>query len=229
MPQQETPLIVTLDGPAGSGKSSVARALARRLGLAFLDTGAMYRAIAVRCLDTGIDIAADEPGAIAMAQRVSLRFDWSTDPPSLYADGQELSIRIRQPDAASAASQIAVFGPVRQVLVESQRRIGREHPRLVTEGRDQGSVVFPNAQVKFYLDAAPPVRARRRVKQMQQAGIEADEAKILAQIIERDQRDASRADGPLVCPQNAIRVDTSELTEDQVIDLLKHHVEQRMA
>ena len=228
MSNDSRPLIVTLDGPAGSGKSSVAQELAKRLGVAFLDTGAMYRALGVRCLDEGIDLEGDGAAATAMTRQVTLRFDWATDPPALYADGHDVTRRIRDADAATAASRIAVLGPVRQVLVEAQRAIGRRQRRLVTEGRDQGSVVFPDAQVKFYLDAAAPVRARRRVLQMRAAGIEADEQKLLAEIIERDRRDASRADGPLTCPADALRVDTSDLTQDQVVDLLERHVGQRM-
>ena len=227
MSNEDRPVIVTLDGPAGSGKSSVARALARRLGWAFLDTGAMYRAIAVCCRDAGIDLAG--AGASALARRVSLRFDWSTDPPALYADGRDVTQRIRDADVATAASRVAVLGPVRQVLVDAQRRIGWERRRLVTEGRDQGSVVFPDAQVKFYLDASPQIRAQRRLAQLRQAEVEADEQALLAEIGARDRRDATRTDGPLVCPADAIRVDTSDLTEAQVVDLLERHVRQKGA
>ena len=227
MSNADGPLIVTLDGPAGGGKSSVSRALAKRLGVSFLDTGAMYRAIAVRCIDEGVDMAADPAGVVELAKRTSLRFDWSTDPPDVYADDRNVTKRIRDTDASTAASRLGVFGPVRHVLVDAQRRIGRERKRLVSEGRDQGSVVFPGAQVKFYLDAVPSVRAARRVRQLAEAGIETDEQTVLAELIERDDRDASRADGPLVCPADAVRVDTSHLTEQEVIDLLERLVRER--
>ena len=227
MSNADEDLIVTLDGPAGGGKSSVSRALAKRLGVSFLDTGAMYRAIAVRCVDRGIDMAADPVGVVELAQRTSIRFDWSTDPPDVYADDVNVTSRIRDSDASAGASVLGALGPVRQVLVDAQRRIGRERKRLVSEGRDQGSVVFPGAQVKFYLDAAPAVRAARRARQLAEAGAEVDEQVVLADIIERDDRDASRADGPLVCPTDAVRVDTSDMTEQEVTDLLERLVRDR--
>jgi cytidylate kinase len=156
-----------------------------------------------------------------------LQFDWSQDPPRLLVNGRDVTDRLRDADVTSGASEIAVMGQVRQVLVEAQRRIGCEHPRLVTEGRDQGSVVFPGAQVKFYLDADPPVRARRRANQMRQAGKEADEQQILEAILIRDQRDRSRCDGPLVCADDALRVDTSDMTLDEVVDYLEQQVRSR--
>jgi cytidylate kinase len=118
---------------------------------------------------------------------------------------------------------------VRDELVRAQRRIGREHPNLVTEGRDQGSVVFPHATVKFYLDASPEVRARRRAEQLRAAGRQADEQKILHQIIHRDQRDVKRADGPLICPEDAIRIDTSGMTLQEVVNTLHHRATEVLA
>ena len=227
MDREDRPLVVTLDGPAGTGKSSVARALASRLGVAFLDTGAMYRAMAVRCLDEGIDPALDADAVAELAQRASLQFDWATDPPELYADGHNVTERIRDADASTAASQVAVFPPVRQALVDAQRRIGQERRQLVSEGRDQGSVVFPDADVKFYLDAVPWVRADRRLRQLRQAGKDVDEQEILDEIVERDSRDAGRTCGPLVCPDDAVRIDTSDLTEQEVVDLLERFVRER--
>jgi len=227
MSSQDRPLVVTLDGPAGTGKSSVARCLASRLAVAFLDTGAMYRAIGVRCLDQGIDPALDADAVVELAQRAALRFDWATDPPELYADGHNVTRRIRDADASTAASQVAVFPPVRQAMVDAQRRIGQEQGQLVSEGRDQGSVVFPDADVKFYLDAAAWVRARRRLRQLREAGIDVDEQTILDDIAERDDRDAGRDCGPLVCPDDALRIDTSDLTELDVVDLLERLVRER--
>lgn len=213
-------LIITLDGPAGSGKSSVARTLAQRLGLEFLDTGAMYRGLTARSLDTGVE--ADQ-----LAQTAEITFDWSADPPRLRVDGADVTDRLRDADVSGQVSQVAAMAAVRDVLVRSQKQIGIDHPRLVTEGRDQGSVVFPGAQVKFYLDASPPVRARRRAEQIRRAGREADEQAIMQAILQRDERDSTRPDGPLICPPDAIRVDTSDMTLDQVVDHLESLVRQR--
>jgi len=220
-------LIVTLDGPAGSGKSSVARMLAKRLGVDFLDTGAMYRGLTAVCVDNGIDPAADPDAAGKMAQRTELHFDWKTDPPRLYAGEQDLTPRLRDADVTGRVSQLAAIAAVRHVLVESQRRIGKDHPRLVTEGRDQGSVVFPNAQVKFYLDASAEVRARRRADQLREAGREADEQQILKEIQTRDHRDSHRTEAPLICPEDAIHLDTSDMTLDQVVQWLEEQVAKR--
>ncbi|MEO0475707.1 MAG: (d)CMP kinase, partial [Planctomycetota bacterium] len=157
-------LIVTIDGPAGSGKSTLARQLAARLGLDFLDTGAMYRGVAAKAIERGIDIPNEPYYVTELARNCPLRFDWATDPPRLYARGADVTDRLRDRDVTDAVSDVAAIGGVRQVLVHEQRCIGEEHPRLVTEGRDQGSIVFPEAEVKFYLDASPAVRATRRAE-----------------------------------------------------------------
>ncbi len=222
-------LIITIDGPAGSGKSAVAQQLAKRLDVAFLDTGAMYRGVAVLCLEAQLDMSLPEAPAAAeqLARQAALHFDWSASPPRLWGDGRDLTDRLRDSDVAGCVSPLAAMGPVRAVLVEAQRRIGQEHPRLVTEGRDQGSVVFTNAQVKFYLDASPRIRAARRAKQIRQTGRQVDEEQIYQDLLERDHRDSNRADGPLVCPDDAIVVDTSDLTLEQVIDRLEQDVRQK--
>ncbi len=219
-------LIVTIDGPAGAGKSSVARRLARRLGIAFLDTGAMYRAVAAAAIDGGVD-PTDYPATAELAESLHMRFVWDDDPPRLLVDGRDLTHRLRDPDVTRAVSDVASNGGVRRELVGQQRRIGAEHPRLVTEGRDQGSVVFPDAAVKFYLDATPEVRAHRRALQLREAGREADERKLLEQMRYRDERDRTRADGPLVCPGDAIVVDSSDMTLEQVVAHLNDQVETR--
>ncbi|MFP4143777.1 MAG: (d)CMP kinase [Phycisphaeraceae bacterium] len=217
-------LIVTLDGPAGSGKSSVARQLAQRLGVAFLDTGAMYRGLTAGALDRGIHPAEQLEQVAQLARDEPVRFDFCHDPPRLHLGDRDVTDRLRDADVTQYVSDVAAHREVRQVLVEAQRAIGREHPRLVTEGRDQGSVVFPRATVKFYLDARPEVRAERRAKQLQEAGREADVEAIRLAIIARDHRDSTRADGPLVCPNDAQRIDTSGLTQDEVVALLETRV-----
>ncbi len=224
-PPKTSDLIITIDGPAGSGKSTLARLLAERLGMQFLDTGAMYRAVAAEVLTQGID-PADESAVGDLAEQLHLRFNWATDPPAMIVDGRDLTYRLRDADVTEAVSDIAGNRRVRQVLVRAQRRIGYEYPRLVTEGRDQGSVVFPQAGVKFYLDASPQVRADRRARQLEQAGREVDRQKLCQQIVYRDQRDRTRADGPLVCPEDAMVVDTSEMSLNEVLDTLAGHVEQ---
>ncbi len=219
-------LIVTIDGPAGSGKSSVARILAARLGVQFLDTGAMYRGITACAILRGIDIVNESYAVIELARHQPIRFDWSTDPPGLMVGNLDLTSRIRDNDVTGLVSDVAAMGAVRQVLVEAQRQIGHEHPRLVTEGRDQGSVVFPNADVKFYLDARPMIRAERRARELQESGKHADVNAIHRAILQRDYKDSTRNDSPLICPPDAERIDTSDLTRDEVVDLLESKVRQ---
>lgn len=215
-------MIVTLDGPAGSGKSTVARRVARQLGMYFLDTGAMYRAVAAAVLHANLD-PADHDAVAALADALHLRFG-NEDPPHVKVNGVDLTHRLRDADVTRAVSDIAANTRVRRMLVREQRGIGLEKKRLVTEGRDQGSVVFPEAQVKLYLDAAPPIRARRRALQLAEAGKPADEKKILQQILYRDERDRTRRDGPLVCPADAQTLDTTDMTLEQVVEAVVAHV-----
>ncbi len=217
-------LIVTLDGPAGAGKSSVSLDLAHALGVDFLDTGAMYRGVAISALDAGLDID-DAPAVGALVRTLKVDFDFHKDPPQLRVNGSPIpDDRLRAKEMSSHASKVAVNSAVRQVLVEAQRQIGKDHPYLVTEGRDQGSFVFPDADVKFYLTARPEVRARRRVEQLRAKGQQAEESDILREIIERDKRDSGRHDAPLICPQGAITVDTSEIPQVEVVRQLVEHV-----
>ncbi len=221
------PVIITIDGPAGTGKSTVARQLAKRLGLDFLDTGAMYRAAAAIMLDHRID-PAETGELVSTVMGADLHFDWAADPPRILAWDDPLDHRIREADVTAAVSLVASIGELRQHMVRKQRVIGAQHPRLVTEGRDQGSVVFPDAEVKFYLDAHPAIRARRRAEQLREAGVQVDLADLEAQITHRDRLDSSRSDGPLICPEDAIRVDTSGLDLDGVVSLLEREVRRKI-
>jgi cytidylate kinase len=219
-------MIITIDGPAGTGKSTVSRAVAQRLGFDFLDTGAMYRAVGVEAMRRGVDLD-DQPALGEVAAACTVDFDWSVQPPGVLLNGRNVDHLLRSAAATHAASKIAVVPAVRQRMVELQRRIGRQRPNLVTEGRDQGSVVFPDAELKVYLDATPQERARRRTRQLQQRGEQADEREILEQIIIRDRRDSTRAAAPLTVPDGAVVIDTTPLTEEQVIQMVVDLANQR--
>lgn len=214
------PLIITIDGPAGTGKSSVAHLLAQRLGLEFLDTGAMYRAAALMAIEQALSPDGG-PALAAAVERTPPRFDWCSSPPRIMLAGRDVSERIRDADVTAIVSRVAACAEVRRVLVASQRAAASEHRRLVTEGRDQGSVVFPDAPVRIYLDAAPQVRALRRAEQLRAAGRPADEGEILRGILERDRIDSGRSEGPLRVPEGAERVDTSSLDLEGVVRRLE--------
>jgi len=221
-------LIITIDGPAGTGKSTVAHLLARRLGLEFLDTGAMYRAAALIAIDESIDPS----DGIALADAVAdaeMHFDWKSSPPRLLLGERDISQRIREMDVSQIVSIVAAQPEVRRVLVAQQRRIARQHPRLVSEGRDQGSVVFPDAAVRFFVDANLEVRARRREAQLAAAGKSVDRERIWRDITERDRLDAARMDGPLICPTGAIIIDTTDRSVDEVVDVMEAAVREHLA
>jgi len=223
-----TPLIITLDGPAGTGKSTVARLLAKRLGVDFLDTGAMYRGLAAACLDQNIN-PADQARVGDIAQSLQMQFDWSQDPPALIVNGKDVSRRIRDREVTAIVSEVAANPAVRKLMVRWQREIGQAHPRLVTEGRDQGSVVFTDALVKFYLVASAKVRAERRTRQLHEAGKPAIFEEILRDIEARDLADSTRAESPLVKPDDALLVDTSYMTLEEVVDHLHQQVIKAMS
>jgi len=217
-------MIVTIDGPAGSGKSTAARQLAKALGIAYLDTGATYRAVTLRAMRGGVDLA-DEAALADAAGRMSLAMVPGEQGVLVRLDGEDVSGEIRS-EAVSANSRYAARSPaVREVLVGLQRRLGRQLGSFVSEGRDQGSVVFPQADVKFYLLADAEVRARRRVEQLARLGQRGDYERILEGIRQRDARDRGRSVAPLVCPDGAIVVDTSGNTIEQTAAELLRHVE----
>jgi cytidylate kinase len=209
-------MVITIDGPAGTGKSSVARSVAERLGFDFLDTGAMYRAIGLESLRRNANLE-DARELAFIAKHCRIEFDWKQKPPGVLLNAEPVGHLLRSADATRAASYVAVVPSIRAQLVEHQRQIGRERENLVSEGRDQGTVVFPDAALKFYLDATPQERARRRVKQLRERGEIVDASEVLNQIVARDSRDASRSVGPLSKAKDAVTIDTTQISQEQVI------------
>lgn len=220
-------MIITIDGPAGTGKSSVSLAVAEQLGFDFLDTGAMYRAVALEAMRRKADLA-DSRALAFIGRHCRISFDWTKRPPALALNGELVGHLLRGGEVTRAASAVAVVGAIREQLVSQQQRIGAEHPRLVTEGRDQGTVVFPDARFKFFLDATPAERARRRVAQLRGRGEIVDYQEILQQIVARDHRDATRAVGPLAVPVGAVVIDTTTLCENQVVERIVQVVRRGM-
>lgn len=209
-------LVITIDGPAGTGKSTVAERLASGLGLEVLDTGAMYRAVSLVAVRDGID-PANENAVLASLGRHAIDVDTSVSPFRTTIDGVAPGEALRGPEVEAIVSIVAALPRVRARLVDLQRAVASRHPRIVTEGRDQGSVVFPDATVRFYLTASAATRAERRVMQIRERGGRADVSEILAGIESRDRLDASRTDAPLVRPDGAIVVDTDALSLDEVV------------
>ena len=212
-------MVITIDGPAGTGKSSVSHAVAERLGFDFLDTGSMYRAIGLAALRREANL--EDPRELAfVARHCRTEFDWAKHPPGVLLNGEPVGHLLRGGEVTRAASYVATVPAIREMLVAQQRQIGAGRTNLVTEGRDQGSVVFPGAGLKIYLDASPEERARRRAQQLRARGERVDVGEILRQIVARDDRDKSRAVGPLSVPPDARVIDTTALTEEQVVDAI---------
>jgi CMP/dCMP kinase len=219
-------MVITIDGPAGTGKSTVALTVAERLSFKFLDTGAMYRAIGLAAIrkETKLD---DQRELTFIAKHSKIEFDWTRHPPGVMLNGESVGHLLRGGDATRAASYVAVVPAIREMLVQQQRQIGKALGNLVTEGRDQGSIVFPDAEFKFYLDATPQERAKRRVAQLRSRGEIVDFNEILNGIVSRDHRDASRSVGPLAVPTDAKVIDTTALSQGQVVDQIISQVRAR--
>jgi cytidylate kinase len=206
--EAQRPVVIAIDGPAGAGKSTVGRAVAARLGLEYLDTGAMYRAVTFAALRRGIDPADDDDVAV-LAGAVEMTLDG----PCVIVDGVDATVEIRGREVTAAVSAVAANGRVRSELVQRQRAWVAAHGGGVVEGRDIGSVVFPDATLKLFVTASPRVRAERRV-----AEIGGDVADVEASIIERDRKDSTRADSPLTETSDAVTVDTTGLSIDEVVE-----------
>jgi len=209
--ETDSRMIVTIDGPAGTGKSTVARRLAERLGFEFLNTGAMYRAVALACLERNVSLA-DSCRVAAVAESLTIEFRQNR----LWLDGRDVSDALRGQAVTDAASLVAAIPEVRSQLATLQRRAG-EGVDLVTEGRDQGTVVFPDAECKFFLTASPWERARRRQRELAEQGQIVPLEEILADQQLRDQRDETRTCGPLKPAPDALIIDSSDVSAEEVL------------
>ena len=220
-------MIITIDGTSGSGKSTAAARLARRLGAAHLDTGAMYRALTLKALETGANMEA--PAALA-ALAESTEIDLTGEPGALRVsmDGRDVTQDIRENRISVNSHYLASAADVRRVLVEKQREFAARVGSIVTEGRDQGTVVFPNADVKFFLDAAPEVRARRRQLELEERGEYKSFREVLAEVVDRDRRDSTRRADPLKPAEGAVHVDTSGLEIEDMVEALAAEVRRRV-
>ncbi|HKA88243.1 MAG TPA: (d)CMP kinase [Haliangiales bacterium] len=218
-------IVVTVDGPAGAGKSTISRMLAERLGYQLLDTGALYRAVALAARRKGVSWD-DGPalGALAAALDVDFRMEGMKN--RVLMGGEDVSAAVREPDISEGASRVSALPEVRQALLELQRRMGASGG-VVVEGRDAGTVVFPDAAAKFFLTAAPDVRAHRRWIELNAAGMDIDETTVLADMIVRDHRDETRTTAPLRQAPDALRVDSTHLSPEEVVSEMEHMIRAR--
>jgi cytidylate kinase len=216
-------LVVTIDGPAGSGKSTVARRLAERLDATFLDTGAMYRAITLAAVADGVELS-DERQLVAVVEKHRFDFEAAGGKMHVSIDGQDVTEAVRDSELTAKVRFAAAAPRVRERLVQMQRAFAARHTRIVTEGRDQGTVVFPEANVKFYLTADVRERARRRKAELDTEGRPADLEQIRRAIEARDRSDENRAVGPLKPAPDAVTIDTTDLSISEVVERLYRRV-----
>jgi CMP/dCMP kinase len=218
-------MIITIDGPAGSGKSTAARKLAARLEIPYLDTGAMYRAIALKALREGIDLR-DEKALVSVAKAARIRLDCASTHTRVILDGHDVSESIRTIEVNEATGSVAKNQAIRNILIEKQREIAAQLGSVVTEGRDQGAVVFPDADVKFVLDASVEKRAERRYTEMIADGQDVSLDRVLGNLNQRDSNDRGQW-APLLQPGQAVCIDTTNMTLAAVVNRLYEEVQRR--
>lgn len=219
-------VIVTVDGPSGAGKGTLCYALAEKLGFALLDSGAIYRVLALAALKSAVDLD-DESGLAALARGLDVRFLPVDGAVRVLLGGEDVSASIRTQAVAEAASRVAVFPAVRAALLQLQREFAQESG-LIADGRDMGTVVFPAAAAKLFLDASAEERAKRRYKQLQSQGIDGNFAQILAEVKARDERDRNRAVAPLKPAEDALVLDSTALSIDEVVKQALDYIRTRV-
>jgi len=222
-------MIIAIDGPSGAGKSTLGKMLAQKLNLLYLDTGAMYRAVGLAVLQSGVEFE-DKPRIAKIAENADIKLVGEPENLQVFLDGKDVSESIRTNEVGQAASIVSGVSEVRRILVEHQRTLGQNSKTgAVLDGRDIGSVVFPNADVKFFLTAKPEARARRRFEEDLAKNRATSYEQTFAEIKERDERDVSRADSPLTISEDAVVIDTSELDLSEVFAQMMQIIEERGA
>ena len=211
-------MVITIDGPAGSGKSTTAKNAAQRLGFLYLDSGAMYRALTWAAVQNGIDLG-DREAVAALASQVMIEISENDGIQTILLDGRNITNEIRLPEITAKIAPVAANPLVRHALVRKQRQLA-ENGSLVAEGRDMGTVVFPDADIKIYMDAPVQVRALRRQQELAAKGIQADLGRIAEDIRQRDETDSSRMHSPLRVPKDAIRIDTGACSIEEQINMV---------
>ena len=215
-------LIIAIDGPAGSGKSTVSKIVAKKLALLYIDTGAMYRALTLKAMRRGVNLD-DEDALVSLAKSTKIGLE-EKDKLYVFLDGEDVSLAIRTPDVTANVKYIARVPGVRHEMVALQRSIGQKHGGAILEGRDIGTVVFPNANYKFYLDASPEERAKRRCKELIEAGQKASVDGVKKDILTRDNSDMKRSVGALKKSDDAISIDTTSLSIDGVAEKILSYI-----
>ena len=219
--------VITVDGPSGAGKGTLCMLLAKKLGLHLLDSGAIYRVLALAALHHGVDIESED-ALVPLAAHLDVQFKAEGDLVKVILEGEDVSGELRKEETGNAASKVAALPRVREALLRRQRAFS-EAPGLVADGRDMGTVVFPNAEVKIFLDASAEERANRRMKQLQEKGLDVNFARLLSEIQERDDRDRNRAVAPLRPADDALILDSTVLTIEQVTEQALSYIESKLA
>lgn len=218
---------IAIDGPAGAGKSTIAKMLAARLGFLYVDTGALYRAVGLQALLQG-ENPKDVPAVTAILKHVQVDLKYQEGTQHVYLNGRDVSEEIRTPAASMAASDVSAIPAVRQFLLDTQRRIARQQS-VVMDGRDIGTVVLPDAELKVFLTASPEIRAQRRHRELLEKGMQVEYDKILEEVQLRDKQDTERETAPLKQAEDAVLLDSTQMSLEEVIEKVMEYVKEKKA